>query len=179
MEPVDRIFAATPVPIEVQMALAETLADLDVPGRRVPPDNWHLTVRFLGDIDTVTYERFLVGLEAVSGLGSFTIELDGLGAFPKQAKATVLWAGLSRGEAELATLNEVAEEAAQGAGLAPEERPYRPHLTLSRIRPPRDVHHLIEEPVSVGWRCRSLVVYRSVPQKGGVKYEPLESFDLS
>lgn len=161
------------------MALADRIAGLDIPGRLVPPENWHVTVRFMAGVDDVAYERFLAGMGDVEDHGSFRISLDRFGAFPRPKRATVVWAGLGEGVAELSLLNELAEEAAVGAGVAPEERPYSPHLTLSRVRPPEDVRWLEEEDLDLGWRCDRLVVYRSRTGPGGARYEALETFALS
>jgi len=75
----------------------------------------------------------------------------------------------------------VAEEAAQSAGFGPEDRLFRAHLTLSRVRPAEDVSGLLETfaDAGVGWRCRSVVVYRSHLGRGGARYEPLETFPLT
>ena len=161
------------------MALADQTSAVHIPGKRVPKENWHLTLRFLGETDSVSYERFLNGLAEMENLTPFLIRLAGFGAFPKPQKATVVWAGVSEGVEDLSLLNEVAEEAAQLAGFEPEERPYRPHLTLSRIRPPVDVRHLVDEPLDLRWKNTEVVVYRSHLGRGGARYEPLETFLLS
>lgn len=160
------------------MALADRIADLDIPGRLVPPENWHVTVRFMAGVDDVAYDRFLAGLTHVEGQGGFRISLDRFGAFPKPKRATVVWAGLSDGVAELTRLNEIAEEAAVRAGGSPEERPFSPHLTLSRVRPPADVQWLEQEDLDLSWKCDRLIVYRSRTGRGGATYEPLETFVL-
>jgi 2'-5' RNA ligase len=175
-----RIFAGVPLGLEARLALEDRLAGREIPGRPLPPDNWHLTLRFLGSVDEVTYERFVAGLDSVDLGPSFQIGLAGLGAFPNPRRATVLWAGLDRGVEELAELAELAEEAAQGAGLAAEDRPFRPHLTLSRIRPQTDVGALLTAvgELGISWRCDRIVVYRSHLGRGGARYEPLETLDL-
>jgi 2'-5' RNA ligase len=73
-----------------------------------------------------------------------------------------------------------AEDAAQQAGLDPEDRPFHPHLTLSRIRPHQDVRPLIAEtdPFPLTLPVDRLIVYRSHLGRGGARYEELESFDL-
>jgi len=165
------------VPPEVQMALAEKMTRLAIPGRLAPPENWHLTLRFLGMIDQVTYERFLSAL-GVADIEPFDIGLGGIGAFPNVRRATVVWVAVETGIEGLATLNEIAEEAAQSAGLAVEERPFHPHLTLSRVRPPIDIRSLEGIPIELGWRCDRVVIYRSRTGRGGVRYEPLETLRL-
>ncbi|HEU4319016.1 MAG TPA: RNA 2',3'-cyclic phosphodiesterase [Acidimicrobiia bacterium] len=174
---VGRVFLAVPIPPEIRFALAERIGDLQIPGRVAPPENWHITLRFLDTVDRVTYERFLASLDPLPET-SFPLALDGFGAFPRPAKATVFWAGIGKGATQLSVLNEDAEEAALAAGLSPEERPFHPHLTLSRIRPPADVRHLLEEEIELSWRCEKLVVYRSHPGRGGARYEPIDSLDL-
>ena len=176
VETVGRIFAAVPLPSEIRMALADRTSVLDIPGRLVPPENWHLTLRFLGVVDEVTYERFLAGMNGIEEVFPFPIKLGSLGGFPNERKATVLWADVIDGVETLGRLNEIAEEAARAAGLEPEERPYRPHLTLSRIRPPEDIGALTAEKLDLRWSCDEILVYESRFNGGGVRYEPLETF---
>lgn len=175
---VGRVFVAAPLPSDVRFALAERIADIPIPGRVGPPENWHVTLRFLDVIDRISYERFLSALESLGEQFSFPIALDGFGAFPRPRKATVFWAGIGRGAPEISLLNELAEDAAVSAGLVPEERPFHPHLTLARIRPPADVGDLVEEDLDLGWRCDRVVVYRSHLGRGPARYEPLDSVNL-
>jgi len=177
-EVVGRVFVAAPLPPEVRFALAERVAELSIPGKVGPPENWHVTLRFLDVVDRVTYERFLSQLERVREQFSFPVALDGFGAFPKPRKATVFWAGIGRGTTDISLLNEIAEDAAISAGLSPEERPFHPHLTLARIRPPADVRDLVEEDLDLGWRCDRVVVFRSHLGRGPARYEPLDSVNL-
>lgn len=177
MVDVGRVFLAAPLPPEIRFALAERIATMPIPGKVGPAENWHITLRFLDTVDRVTYERFLAGMDPVAET-SFDVRLDGFGAFPKARKATVFWAGIGAGSAELSLINEQAEEAALGAGLSPEERPFHPHVTLSRIRPPVDVRHIVDEELAFSWRCQTLVMYRSHLGRGPARYEPLDSLDL-
>ena len=167
-----------PLPTEVRMALADRTSILAIPGKLVPLENWHLTLRFLGAVDEVTYERFLSGLSLIEDVPSFSIRLGAFGGFPNERKASVMWAGVVEGAKELRRLNEIAEEAAQTAGLEPDDRPYRPHLTLSRIRPPEDIGRLTTETLDLRWSCHEIVVYESRLSGGGVSYEPLEMFSM-
>lgn len=173
-----RVFAAVPVPGEARVDLTDRLSGLGIPGRVVPAENWHITLRFLGKVDPVSYQRFLHGMTPVSGLGTFRIRLGQVGAFPNPKKAAVVWAGIESGAEDLGRMATLAEEAVAAAGLPAEERPFHPHLTLSRVRPPVDVGGLVGEEIGVGWRCDRVVVYRSVHGRGGARYEPLETFGL-
>jgi 2'-5' RNA ligase len=181
VEPLDtvgRVFVAVPLPPEIRHALAERVSEMRIPGKVGPPENWHITLRFLDTIDQVTYERFLRELEVVGDEFAFPLTLEGFGAFPNPRKATVFWVGVGRGAAELALLNEIIEEAALASGLLPAERPFHPHLTLARIRPPVDVRELAEEELTLSLRCDHVVVYRSHLGRGPARYEPLDSVNL-
>lgn len=184
-------FVAVEPDEEAKSLLAQMLArafdhEWPLPGRLSPPENWHITVRFLGSLDEVTLDRLMAGLDETAPSGSvdyhlrpgpFTLALAGMGAFPRPDNATVLWVGV---ESEaLADLAAAVEDLATAVGVNPEERPFRPHLTLSRIRPPLDVSDLTD----VDWgRLRfdvdHLTLFRSEHRSGGVHYEPVERFSL-
>lgn len=174
-----RIFAGVPLPTDARMGLAERIEDLDIPGKVAPVENWHLTLRFLGNVDQVTYERFLSGVQQTESEPAFSISVNRFGAFPRAKRATVVWVGIDRGERELSILNEIAEDAAVAAGLEPEDRPFHPHITLSRVRPPADVRWLEHEPVDLRWKCDRVVVFQSHLGGGPARYEPLETFSLT
>ncbi len=174
-----RSFLAVSPPHEVRLALIDQISHLSIPGRLISPDNWHITLRFLGDIDEVACERYVAAIDQ-SELGTdFPMRIDHLGAFPKPSKANVVWAGIDRGQQRLFELAEIADERAQDVGIVGEERPFRPHLTLSRVRPQVSVTDLMDEELDVAWRVDGLVLFRTLPGRGTVHYEPLETFSLS
>lgn len=175
---VGAVFAAVAPTPEARAAIVEGTRELDIPGRRTPVENWHITLRYLGSVDQVTYERFLGGLGELGDSGPFRLSLGGVGAFPNARRATVVWAGVEHGAGEMSDLAAICEDAAQGAGLVPEDRPFRPHLTLSRVRPSSDVTLLMGEPVPARWLVDRVLVFRTVSGRGGVRYEPLESVPL-
>lgn len=146
------LFAAVLLPPEVVAAIVERLATIDVPGRRVPSANWHITLRYAGRVEQSGYERWLAAMDTGGRGGRIRIRLGGLGAFPRPGRATVVWLGVE-GEG-LGELAGQVDEAAEDAGLGPEERPFRPHLTLARVRPPADVRHLLAEEVGE-WRFKT------------------------
>ena len=182
------LFLAVEPDEETKSLLAQMLArafddEWPLPGRLSPPDNWHVTVRFLGLLDDVLLDRVLAGLDQAASTepdwpdGPITVTLAGVGTFPRPEKATVLWVGV---ESEpLAELAEAVQDLVRSVGVEPEERPFRPHLTLSRVRPPLDLSDL----VGVDWgRLRftadRLTLFESRRQPGGVRYHPVDRFDL-
>jgi len=176
-----RIFVGVAPDQGARLALVDALGELPTPpGRMAPSENWHLTLRFIGRMEEVAYERLLAELDQADLGGPFRVHLRGLGAFPNPRRAAVLWVGVDQGGAELTSLAGQVEEIVTGIGLDPEERPFHPHLTLSRIRPPENVTALLAagEGLSGGWRADRLTVYSSTLGAGGARYEVLERFDL-
>lgn len=158
-----RLFAALVPPPEVTVPLAELAGEWDLPGRVVPPANWHVTLRFAGRIDKVSFERWLAGMSDSVTEGPVRLRLAAPGAFPGPRRAEVIW--LEVRSEELGRLAAEVEAAAVGAGLEPEERPFRPHLTLARVRPPEDVRVWLRQVVVPGelqWAARSIQMLESV-----------------
>lgn len=175
---VGAVFAAVAPTPEARAAVSEGTRRLDIPGRLTPIVNWHITLRYLGAVDQVTYERFLGGLGELGECDPFRLGLGGIGAFPDPRRATVVWVGVDRGVDRLHDLAAFCEEAAQGAGLAPEDRPFRPHLTLARVRPPADVTAIVDTPIPARWLVDRVIVFKTVTGRGGARYEPLETVPL-
>ncbi len=174
-----RLFVAIDLGDEIRHRLAAMLDDIPIPGKRVAPPQWHITLRFVGESDQVGLERLCFALEAAAVPGGFDVTIGGLGGFPRLSKATVVWMGVEGGR--LKTLGHRVEDAVQEAGFPAEERPFSPHLTLSRVRPPADVRALAD--IFPGKKLRmpvgEIVLFRShVGGPEGTWYESLESFPL-
>lgn len=182
---VGRIFVAVALTDEARHGLAahldSHLGDTPLPGRPVPPENWHLTLRFCGSLDRVMYEKLLAGLDQSELGDSFRIGFGGLGAFPRPARATVLWLSIERGAEELGVLATMAEDAAVDAGMMPEERPFHAHVTLSRIRPHQQVSPTIEAvpAAEIGMEVDAITVFRSHLGGGPARYEALDQIPLT
>lgn len=184
MEGVGRLFLGIALTDQVRHGLAahleEQLEGRPLPGRPVPPENWHLTLRFLGATERLTHERVLRQMAEVDRGPPFQLGFGGLGAFPRPARATVLWLGVERGEPEVRALADRVGGALEAAGVPPEERPFHPHLTLSRIRPHQDVGPLVERVGAFPLRqtVERVVLFRSHLGGGPARYEELEGFPL-
>ncbi len=129
-----RLFVA----IELPEPLRKTLADLDpgLPGVRwLEAANLHLTLSFLGDAVTADEEtRLLATLETVA-VAPFFLPLEGLGSFGRPHRPTVLWVGVGRGHPHLFALHKRVQDAVLAAGLEPDLRAFKPHVTLARCGP--------------------------------------------
>jgi 2'-5' RNA ligase len=127
--------------------------------RFVPADNLHVTLRFIGDVEEEKAEAIGEALRGsdLPSTDRFEIRFSGLGAFPNEKKSRVLWVGLMGGARGLKTLAEQVDRCLQGVGIAPEERPFRPHLTLARIKKGRENTSRLIESVSPREDVSSLV----------------------
>lgn len=133
-----RAFLAVEPSDAVRQAIGRLLHRLkDLPGRVswVRPENVHLTLRFLGDVDRLFVHTYIERIAPdIAEFIPFTARIRGLGAFPNPRRPSVIWVGLETDGDALHRLQQVAENAARSLGLEPEMRRFVPHLTLGRIR---------------------------------------------
>jgi 2'-5' RNA ligase len=178
----ERLFLGIALTDDVRHGLAAFLsAKADpLPGKPVPPENWHLTLRFLGATEESARDRVLGFLDEHMLTLPFVLGFGGLGAFARPARATVLWLGVNRGIEELTELAAICEAVAQSVGFAAEDRPFHPHVTLARIRPWQDVGSLVETvpPFPLAQTVEEITLYRSVLGRGGASYEIVDEIEL-
>ena len=133
-----RVFLAIELDTETRSALETFQRDLHKclpPINWVRPQSWHLTVKFLGEIEENQLEPIQRAVEkAVSHFSSFSLQIEGFGGFPHLRMPRVLWAGVSGQVDELQLLALQVEEALSPLGFPSESKPFRPHLTLARIK---------------------------------------------
>lgn len=176
-----RLFLAVPLAEDLRRDLAAALRGHGpLPGRPVPPESWHLTLRFLGDTAWDALERVGEEVGRAPPGPPFGIRFGGYGAFPRASRASVLWLGVGEGAAALAALAESVEAAVARAGFPAERRPFRPHLTLSRLRPPEDATAALARlpPFPAAMPVAEVVLFRSHLGGGPARYEPLRRFSL-
>jgi 2'-5' RNA ligase len=101
----------------------------------VRPENLHITLRFLGDLDDAGVQRVcdLVVREVGEGLAP-RARLGPIGAFPNLNRPRVVWVGFSEGEGAVSAVARAVNDALGRAGFGEPEKPFRPHLTLARVR---------------------------------------------
>jgi len=126
-----RLFVALSLPDALRARLQGLAAGL--PGARwVAPENLHLTLRFIGEVDRQEAEDSDAALAAIR-CDSFSLTLAGLGEFGDGRRLRSLWIGAERNEA-LERLQAKVEQALRRAGLPPEKRKFKPHVTLARFK---------------------------------------------
>jgi RNA 2',3'-cyclic 3'-phosphodiesterase len=179
LSPVERLFVAVPLLPEARAAIGAALPR-PLPGRPVPPENWHLTLHFLGDLPAVERDRLVRALDGVRPGAPFPLRLEGFGAFPRPSRARVLWLGAGEGRERLIDLRRRVLDAVRAAGLEGDAKPYTPHLTLARIDPPRDVTSLIAGRCSpaIETTIGEVVLFRSRPGAGPARHEAVRRYPL-
>lgn len=126
-----RLFTGLEVPRDVQLALS--LKRGGIQGARwIEPENYHITLRFIGDVDNHTAYEVAAELDRLSHSEAFTIRLSHLGTFGGD-KPRALYAGVENNEA-LQRLQAAQERVLRRAGLEPEGRKFVPHVSLARLR---------------------------------------------
>ena len=135
-----RAFIAVEIPLEVKQNLLEEIDRLRVlirgqTVRWVKPAGIHLTLKFLGEITAEQVGEISKVLEReIDRLSSFTLDVGGFGCFPNNRRPRVLWIGITGETDPLLKAQSVIEENLVSLGFDHERRPFRPHLTLGRVR---------------------------------------------
>ena len=170
----NRLFVALALPDHVRAALSRLRRGF--PGARwVAEENFHLTLRFIGDADNRTMDDIAAQLDRVREPG-FDLELDGFGCFETKGRVRALWARVMASD-ELFHLQRKVDTALDAVGVERETRRFKPHVTLARFRdaPLGPVNDFIceaspfsTEPFPVG----SFTLYRSFLHRDGPIYRP-------
>ena len=175
------MFCAVELPEEVRKQLEEHILKL----RNAVPDaatswsrveNIHLTLKFLGNValDQIPVISAAAS-RTVAEFSPFSIGVGDTGVFPRPSRAQVLWIGVSDPSGKLSALQERLENECAAEGFPKEDRAYRPHLTIARIRRPEgarrlaDAHLQMQFPASE-FELNELIVFRSELSPKGSKY---------
>lgn len=180
-----RAFLAVPLPDALKSSIATLQKSLaaQISGVRWSrPENLHLTLRFFGETTQETLERVKVSMLSVKGCSRpFDVTVRSLGAFPNPIRPRVVWLGFEPAE-KIRRLHAACADCLQTAGIAPEGRPFVPHLTLGRLRSPggnlAEAVARHEQTVVGTFRVRSLVLYESRLLPGGAEHSPLATVNF-
>jgi RNA 2',3'-cyclic 3'-phosphodiesterase len=191
ISPILRVFIALELPSQVQNALYERASALHKTSpsgavRWVAADAMHLTLKFLGDTPQAQIPAINAAVEtALAGLEPLTLAAQGIGCFPDLSHPKVVWAGLEGDLSELKTLRDRIEMYVSPLGYPTEKRPFRPHLTLGRVKDEdKAVGEAVQKAQSqigeiANWQSRHVSVIQSRLTPSGAVYTPLVKFQLS
>lgn len=177
---VPRLFIALPIADDVIAELARVARDGPRDWRWVKPDAMHLTLAFLGEVEegrVAAAERAL--RRGAEGAPALELAAAGLGAFPDQRRARVLWAGVAGDLRQLAALQTGIALALGSEGFELDGKPFHPHLTLARARVPQPLPPSLDRAQRFGsWRATEVRLYRSHLGPQGPRYEVLAAAAL-
>lgn len=179
-----RVFIALSSAPEVKKILTDIRDELKQEGGDVKwdtSDKFHITVKFLGDIEQERLPALSEAMMALSALQpSFELWYESIGAFPDVVHPRVLWAGARRNDS-LTALHQSIEQACERLGYAREPRPFHPHITLGRVKRSKNVGRLTArlksltfEPIKM--HCSEVLLIKSNLHPTGSVYTTLNSF---
>jgi len=167
---------------EVQARLKKLAPDV----KWVAPKNFHVTLKFLGNIlEDDLPDVYDAVEEAAKMLAPFDLSLEGLGAFPSPLKAKVVWVGIKDGRDKLIALASAVENNLADLGYEKEDRPFAAHITIGRVRQSKFLAKLAEGIDKVDsddlgtQQVLSVAVMQSEILREGPIYSPLKLIKLS
>lgn len=181
-----RCFLALPLPADVQREIADLqrkLISSDSGVKWESPDKFHITMKFLGGMEESSVDSLTSSLSAsVQDIQSFTLSFRDTGSFPTSEQPRVIWIGTDV-PSSLVTLHRRIEDVCATFGVKKDDRPFHPHVTLGRVKSPRNIHRLTEvlknitfEPLP--FRCSEIRTMRSELLPTGSHYTLLSAIPL-
>ncbi len=186
-----RLFVACEIPDDAKQAIGEVIQNLRDKSanavRWVNAEGVHVTLKFLGEVPVRQLPATKLAIqEAVVGHQPFELELSTIGTFGGREGLRIMWVGVAGDVLRLEALVRAVNAALAVVGFEPERRPFRPHLTLGRVRDEVSTRQRAEIEVAVGkmgvpassWRTTQVSLMRSRLTPSGAQYEALATFPL-
>jgi 2'-5' RNA ligase len=184
-----RLFFAVPLTDDVRGIVHRAVGEIPLdppPWRWIAPQNYHITLKFLGDVE----EPLLLPVReaasrAAEASSSFDLSFDRFGAFPSISRPRVLFYAAEKGSEDLTSLAGRLEEELVPLGFEKERRRFHAHLTLARVRrsPLPEVQRILESIDGLPEPARQLVdrfvLMKSTLLRSGARYDELDSFPLA
>jgi RNA 2',3'-cyclic 3'-phosphodiesterase len=179
-----RLFVALQIPSVVKENITGLIEQLRVASpqtRWVRSENLHVTLKFIGEVAEAKLDTIRNALTATRSNRSVTLDFRQLGFFPSEKHPRVLWVGIEA-STNLQTLANDVEQALEKLGFPREDRPFSPHLTLTRFQSPRLPEKLraaIQENANRDFgtlRSNEFHLIQSKLKHSGAEYTTLESF---
>lgn len=171
-----RLFVAVPVPAELKEKLAALGSEIDQDGiKRVKPENMHLTLKFLGELDESKMPEIQEKLKAIS-FSPFSCSLKNIGVFPNENYIKVIWAGCESG----GTLEALAKQVITTLHDYGDNRDFTAHLTIARVRKKLDLKDFLQkhkEDVFGEFEVKEFHLVKSVLKPGGPEYSVLATIE--
>ncbi|MCE5323308.1 RNA 2',3'-cyclic phosphodiesterase [bacterium] len=143
-----RTFVAVLIDDDIRRAVAEVqsrLKQLAPDVKWVAPENFHITLKFLGNVDESVIPDVISAVEdGARGFSPFDLAISGVGAFPNPARARVVWVGSRGGRERLSDLAQSIDGKLAELGFEKEDKPFKAHITIGRVKTSRYLRTLAE-----------------------------------
>lgn len=183
--PTMRIFICVSPDSEAGAAIGGYLAALaPLPGFKwVAPENAHITLAFVGDVDAIGTSRLDSELSQIGGVRPFRVVVSGVGGFPNVDAPRLIFVDIKEGARELAKLAKSVSRSVERSGLESDGRPFRPHMTIARAKgdpspTTPEVRAALADAPTIEWSCSSFTMMRSDLTPKGPIYTPIRHYEL-
>ncbi|HXX45393.1 MAG TPA: RNA 2',3'-cyclic phosphodiesterase [Candidatus Acidoferrales bacterium] len=179
-----RLFVALDFPDSIRDAIRDLIAKLKPlckDARWVRPEGMHVTLKFIGHVDTEKLDPIITALAGVHSSAPVDMRFRGVGFFPTERRPRVFWCGIEASP-NLGELAAGIEHALVPLGIEAEKREFRPHLTFARFESPKGTARLLEaakefQSLDLGTtRETEFHLYESVLHRSGAEYTKRKSF---
>ena len=183
-----RTFIAFDTPPEFKRILSDIQSELrrtDADIRWEPPEKFHGTIKFLGDTNEDILPQISQNIRSViTRFKAIELQFDRFGCFPNERRPKILWVGCKYTDSSAEALKTELDKALLPYGFEPEERAFRPHITLGRFKSDFGAKHLISKAEKINFEpftvpLREVVFLKSTLRPTGSLYTVLETFSLS
>lgn len=179
-----RLFTGIDLPSDMLLRLERLISALRPEAliKWSPIDNLHITTKFIGEWAEARLPEIENALASAPLPAPFDIEIRDLGWFPHERSPRVLWAGVHGGEPLRELARSTEQHLHETLGIAAENRPYEPHLTLARIKNPVPLQRLRSrvremQPCPLGsFKADRFVLFRSEPGSNASIYHKLHEY---
>jgi 2'-5' RNA ligase len=183
-----RTFVAVLIDNEIRRRIAEVqsrLKQLAPDVKWVAPENFHITLKFLGNVDEAVMPDVILAVEdGAHGLSPFDLTISSVGAFPSPARARVVWVGSTDGREKLTELARSVDKKLVELGFEKEDKPFNAHITIGRVKTSRFLRALAEGMEKVdaddlgSLRISGVAVMRSDLECEGPTYAPVRIIEF-
>jgi len=181
-----RLFVAIPLASSIRQMLGAVLARLEPlgwPVRWLQAEDLHLTLKFLGEVESGALAEVSAAMvEASRGTPALDLAISGLGTFPSNNRPRIIWAGV-QAEPALELLADHLERRFEPLGFPVEGRAFHPHITLGRVRerqrlPAGAASELSGDEPEGAFTATEVVLFESTPGASGMIHTPLHTAAL-
>ncbi len=179
------------IAVELIAELKKKIEELQNPLKRINTDvswvksgNVHATLKFLGEVPEEKIEKVFEETKlALEGMKVFKLSLRDLGCFPNLKRPKVIWIGVDKGKQELSLMQKKIEDEMGKIGFLKEDREFSPHLTIGRVKSPKNIDKLTELIKNTSFQTeeieiKEVVVMKSDLHPAGAIYTPLKKINL-